>query len=200
MFNGLIREIAKVKNYQNNTLSLYAKHKPELGDSIAVNGACLSVTRLFEGGFELELSLETRNNIAYKNLKDFVHIEPALRYADKIDGHLLQGHIDGIGRLSKIQKRENGVDFYITVPYNLMKFMAKKGSVAIDGVSLTINEVFDDSIRLTIIPISFKETLFQNYELGREVNIESDLIARYLDRIVNFKDKDSLCQRMPYIY
>ncbi|WP_297194173.1 riboflavin synthase [uncultured Campylobacter sp.] len=200
MFNGLIREIAKVKNYQNNTLSLYAKHKPELGDSIAVNGACLSVTRLFEGGFELELSLETRNNIAYKNLKDFVHIEPALRYADKIDGHLLQGHIDGIGRLSKIQKRENGVDFYITVPSNLMKFMAKKGSVAIDGVSLTINEVFDDSIRLTIIPISFKETLFKNYELGREVNIESDLIARYLDRIVNFKDKDSLCQRMPYIY
>ena len=200
MFNGLIREIDKVKNYQNNTLSLYAKHKPELGDSIAVNGACLSVTRLFEGGFELELSLETRNNIAYKNLKDFVHIEPALRYADKIDGHLLQGHIDGIGRLSKIQKRENGVDFYITVPSNLMKFMAKKGSVAIDGVSLTINEVFDDSIRLTIIPISFKETLFKNYELGREVNIESDLIARYLDRIVNFKDKDSLCQRMPYIY
>ena len=111
----------------------------------------------------------------------------------------MQGHIDGIGRLSKIQRKENGVDFFINIPRKLMKFMANKGSVAVDGVSLTINEVLKDGIRLTIIPISFKETLFSSYEVGRELNIESDLIARYLDRIVNYKE-ESLCQRMPYIY
>ncbi|PCM56493.1 riboflavin synthase, partial [Campylobacter sp. BCW_8712] len=112
MFNGLIREIAKVQSYQNNTLSLKAKYRPNLGDSIAVNGACLSVTKLYEGGFEVELSRESRTHIAIENLKDKVHIESALRYGDRIDGHLMQGHIDFIGTLEKIQKDENGVDFH----------------------------------------------------------------------------------------
>ncbi|ECR1616956.1 riboflavin synthase, partial [Campylobacter jejuni] len=134
MFNGLIREIAKVQSYQNNTLSLTAKHRPNLGDSIAVNGACLSVTKLYEGGFEVELSRESRTHIAIENLKDKVHIEPALRYGDRIDGHLMQGHIDFIGILEKIQKDENGVDFHITLPKEAMKFMAEKGSIAVDGV------------------------------------------------------------------
>lgn len=200
MFNGLIREIAKVASYKDNTLALYAKHKPNLGDSIAVNGACLTVTRLFEGGFELELSLETRRNIAVSNLKDLVHIEPALRYGDRIDGHLIQGHIDAIATLSKIEKKENGVDFYLKLPKDIMKFMAKKGSVAVDGVSLTINDVLYDEIRLTIIPITFKETLFGTYKIGRKINIESDLLARYIERVLNFDKESKQCQRMSYIY
>lgn len=187
MFNGLIREIATVKNYQNNILRLKAKHKPNLGDSIAVNGACLSVIENFDDGFCVELSLESRKHLATENFKDQVHIEPALRYGERIDGHLLQGHIDGIGELSKIEKMENGVDFYIKCPLNLMPFMANKGSIAIDGVSLTINEVFNDCIRLTIIPITFKETLFKNYTVGRKINIESDLLARYIHRQLTFK-------------
>ncbi|EOH9143871.1 riboflavin synthase, partial [Campylobacter jejuni] len=180
MFNGLIREIAKVQSYQNNTLSLKAKYRPNLGDSIAVNGACLSVTKLYEGGFEVELSRESRTHIAIENLKDKVHIEPALRYGDRIDGHLMQGHIDFIGTLEKIQKDENGVDFYISLPKEAMKFMAEKGSIAVDGVSLTINEILKNGIRLTIIPITFKETLFKDYQVGRKINIESDLLARYI--------------------
>ncbi|EOL9456013.1 riboflavin synthase, partial [Campylobacter coli] len=189
MFNGLIREIAKVKSYQNNVLNLKANYRPNLGDSVAVNGACLSVTKLHSDGFELELSHESRKHIAVQNLKDKVHIEPALRYGDRIDGHLMQGHIDFIGRLEKIEKDENGVDFYIALPKEAMKFMARKGSIGIDGVSLTINEIIENGVRLTIIPITFKETLFKEYEIGREINIESDLLARYIYAQMQDKDK-----------
>ncbi|EAL8049882.1 riboflavin synthase [Campylobacter jejuni] len=203
MFNGLIREIAKVQSYQNNTLSLTAKHRPNLGDSIAVNGACLSVTKLYEGGFEVELSRESRTHIAIENLKDKVHIEPALRYGDRIDGHLMQGHIDFIGILEKIQKDENGVDFHITLPKEAMKFMAEKGSIAVDGVSLTINEILKNGIRLTIIPITFKETLFKDYQVGRKINIESDLLARYIYAQLQGKNKGlswEEVERMSYLY
>ncbi|APA50996.1 riboflavin synthase [Campylobacter jejuni] len=203
MFNGLIREIAKVQSYQNNTLSLKAKYCPNLGDSIAVNGACLSVTKLYEGGFEVELSRESRTHIVIENLKDKVHIEPALRYGDRIDGHLMQGHIDFIGILEKIQKDENGVDFHITLPKEAMKFMAEKGSIAVDGVSLTINEILKNGIRLTIIPITFKETLFKDYQVGRKINIESDLLARYIYAQLQGKNKGlswEEVERISYLY
>ena len=203
MFIGLIREIAKVQSYQNNTLSLKAKYRPNLGDSIAVNGACLSVTKLYEGGFEVELSRESRTHIAIENLKDKVHIEPALRYGDRIDGHLMQGHIDFIGTLEKIQKDENGVDFYISLPKEAMKFMAEKGSIAVDGVSLTINEILKNGIRLTIIPITFKETLFKDYQVGRKINIESDLLARYIYAQLQGKNKGlswEEVERISYLY
>ncbi|HEB0018159.1 TPA: riboflavin synthase [Campylobacter jejuni] len=203
MFNGLIREIAKVQSYQNNTLSLKAKYRPNLGDSIAVNGACLSVTKLYEGGFEVELSRESRTHIAIENLKDKVHIEPALRYGDRIDGHLMQGHIDFIGMLEKIQKDENGVDFYISLPKEAMKFIAEKGSIGVDGVSLTINEILKNGIRLTIIPITFKETLFKDYQVGRKINIESDLLARYIYAQLQGKNKGlswEEVERISYLY
>lgn len=203
MFNGLIREIAKVKSYQNNVLNLKANYRPNLGDSVAVNGACLSVTKLHSDGFELELSHESRKHIAVQNLKDKVHIEPALRYGDRIDGHLMQGHIDFIGRLEKIEKDENGVDFCIALPKEAMKFMARKGSIGIDGVSLTINEIIENGVRLTIIPITFKETLFKEYEIGREINIESDLLARYIYAQMQDKDKGlswEEVERIAYLY
>ncbi|EAL7804600.1 riboflavin synthase [Campylobacter jejuni] len=203
MFNGLIREIAKVQSYQNNTLSLKAKYRPNLGDSIAINGACLSVTKLYEGSFEVELSRESRTHIAIENLKDKVHIEPALRYGDRIDGHLMQGHIDFIGTLEKIQKDENGVDFHISLPKEAMKFMAEKGSIAVDGVSLTINEILKNGIRLTIIPITFKETLFKDYQVGRKINIESDLLARYIYAQLQGKNKGlswEEVERISYLY
>ncbi|EAI3515804.1 riboflavin synthase [Campylobacter coli] len=203
MFNGLIREIAEVKSYQNNVLTLKTDYRPNLGDSIAVNGACLSVTKLHSDGFELELSHESRKHLAVQNLKDRVHIEPALRYGDRIDGHLMQGHIDFIGKLEKIEKDENGIDFYISLPKEAMKFMARKGSIGIDGVSLTINEVTKNGIRLTIIPITFKETLFKEYKIGREINIESDLLARYTYTQLQDKNKGlswEEVERITYLY
>lgn len=191
MFNGLVREIAHVKSYQNSILSLIARHKPNLGDSIAVNGACLSVVQIFANGFAVELSRETRTHIATENLRDKVHIEPALRYGERIDGHLLQGHIDGVGEISRIERNENGVDFFVKIPPNLAQFMAQKGSVAIDGLSLTINEVYQNSIRLTLIPLTLKDSLFSSYQVGRRVNIESDLLARYTARIIKMQGFNS---------
>lgn len=191
MFNGLVREIARVKSYQNSILSLIARHKPNLGDSIAVNGACLSVVQVFANGFAVELSRETRTHIATENLRDKVHIEPALRYGERIDGHLLQGHIDGVGEISRIERNENGVDFFVKIPPNLAQFMAQKGSVAIDGLSLTINEVYQNSIRLTLIPLTLKDSLFSSYQVGRRVNIESDLLARYTARIIKMQGFNS---------
>ncbi|MFV0481008.1 MAG: riboflavin synthase [Campylobacteraceae bacterium] len=190
MFTGLIRERAKVISYQNNFLNLSAKHKPNIGDSIAVNGACLTVVEVKSGSFVVELTVESRKNIATENLKDFVHIEPAMKLGSRVEGHLVQGHIDTIGEIVKIVKVENGVDITIKVKKEFIKFIAPKGSIAIDGVSLTVNDVKDDAFRLTIIPHTFDETIFSNYKTGYRVNIETDMIARYLFHITTHKDKD----------
>ncbi|WP_107697446.1 riboflavin synthase [Campylobacter concisus] len=192
MFNGLIREIAQVVSYSQNILRLKTNFRPNLGDSIAVNGACLSVIKLHENGFSVELSAESRANIAVENLKERVHIEPAMKLGDRIDGHLMQGHIDFIGKISNIKKNENGVDFYIDLPHEAMSLMSNKGSVGVEGVSLTINEILPKGIRLTIIPITFRDSLFSTFKVGRRVNIESDLLARYVARQLFCKQDSDL--------
>lgn len=192
MFNGLIREIAKVVEFDGKTLSLEAKFKPNLGDSIAVNGACLSVVSISQSGFSVELSSESKELLAIENYKNKVHIEPAMRLGDRLDGHLMQGHIDALGEITKIEPLKTGVNFYIKLPKNIMHLVATKGSIAVEGVSLTINEVLSDTIRLTIIPISLKDSLFGEFEVGRRVNIETDLLARYLERMLNLSKKDEL--------
>ena len=247
MFNGLIREIAQVASFSGDLLRLRARYRPALGDSVAVNGACLSVTRLFADGFTVQLSSETARVIAAQNLRGSVHIEPAMRIGDRIDGHLIQGHVDAVGEIYKISKLASGVDFFIRAPLHIAPLLAPKGSVAIDGVSLTINEVLEGSgmhvrnfnsqgldggnfirkelrdanfngaslrgpnssgsnsvrdpnslgvnlkseaqscaIRLTIIPLTLKDTLFGTYKIGRRVNIETDLLARYVAAQLGF--------------
>lgn len=233
MFNGLIREIAQVASFSGDSLRLRARYRPALGDSVAVNGACLSVTRLFADGFTVQLSSETARVIAAQNLRGSVHIEPAMRLGERIDGHLIQGHIDAVGEIYKISKLLSGVDFFIRAPLHIVPLLAPKGSVAIDGVSLTINEVLEGggnfihkdpfganfsysslrgqnfsgsnsvrdpnlldvnlkseaqscAIRLTIIPLTLKDTLFGTYKIGRRVNIETDLLARYVAAQLGF--------------
>jgi riboflavin synthase len=202
MFTGLIREVAKAIDFSGNILTIEAKHKPKIGDSICVNGACLTVISVDKDIFKVELSFESRTILALENFKDRVHIEPSLGLGDGLEGHLVQGHIDGIGKITKMEQHENSTDFYITVPQNIYKFMIPKGSVAIDGISLTINEVGEDFIRLTIISHTMKETLFCTYKTGRLVNIESDMIARYLYNLTNKKDIDewSKIDRIMAIY
>jgi riboflavin synthase len=180
MFNGLIREIAKVKNFSNNKLTLKSKYIPNIGDSIAVNGVCLTATKIYNDGFEVELSPETQSKIAIENYKNEVHIEPAMKLSDRIDGHLLQGHIDCIGEILEIKKNKNSYDVVIKIPTEFIKFVINKGSIAVDGVSLTINDVWSDRFRLTIIPHTFENTLFKNYKIHQRVNIETDMFARYI--------------------
>ena len=133
MFNGLIREIAQVASFSGDLLRLRARYRPALGDSVAVNGACLSVTRLFADGFAVQLSSETARIIAAQNLRGSVHIEPAMRLGERIDGHLIQGHVDAVGEIYKISKLASGVDFFIRVPFHIAPLLAPKGSVAIFG-------------------------------------------------------------------
>jgi len=189
MFNGLIRELAKVKNFSNNTLTLKSNYIPNIGDSIAVNGVCLTATNIYNDGFSVELSPETQSKVAIENYKNLVHIEPAMRLSDRIDGHLLQGHVDCIGEILEIKNNQNSYDVIIKIPTEYMKFVIDKGSIAVDGVSLTVNDTWQDRFRLTIIPHTFENTLFKYYKIHQRVNIETDMFARYVYNI--FKHKNS---------
>ncbi len=187
LFTGLIREFGTVVSLENDILRIKAKYKPNIGDSIAINGICLTAISVQEGEFAVELSQESKRRIASENLCNKVHLEPAMRLSDRLDGHIVQGHIDGIGELRQIKKDKNALDFIIGANSEILALMMPKGSVAIDGVSLTVNEILKDSFRLTIIPHTYKHTLFLDYQLGRRVNIETDLFARYIFNMLHKK-------------
>ncbi len=180
--------MAEVVSYENNRLTLKASYRPEIGDSIAVNGACLTVIGLNEAGFTVELADETREVIALENLKGRVHIEPAMRMGDRFEGHIVQGHVDTVGTVERIEKRSNGTDFFITIPKEFMRYVIPKGSVTVDGVSLTVNGVSQEGFRLTVIPHTMRETLFGSYRIGTRVNVETDLFARYVANILEKRE------------
>ncbi|SFV55041.1 Riboflavin synthase eubacterial/eukaryotic [hydrothermal vent metagenome] len=189
MFTGLIREIATVKSFVGSKLTLKAKYKPGIGDSIAINGACLTVTELLPDGFSVELSPESQSVLAIENYKDQVHIEPAMAMGDRFEGHIVQGHVDTIGEIEKITKSGNSYDLFVSIDKQFIPYIVPKGSITIDGVSLTVNEVFEESFRLTIIPHTMQETLFKNYKKGTRVNIETDMFARYIEHILSAKER-----------
>lgn len=184
MFSGLIREIAKVKSFKNNTLEIISSFTPQIGDSIAINGACLTVTELHQWGFSLNLTAHTQEKIAIENLRGEVHMEPALRFSDRLDGHIVQGHIDGIGILSKIEKQDSQTLFTLKLPTHLHHLMVLDGSVCIDGVSLTITGFCAPYLTLTLIPHTLENTLFHTYKVGRRINIESDVIVRSIAHLM----------------
>ncbi len=189
MFTGLIREIATVKSYKNNILTIQSKHKAKLGDSIAVNGVCLTVIKVNSDGFDLELADETRSIIDESKISGQVHIEPAMMMNDRFEGHIVQGHVDCVGTVLQITPRENATDFIIGVEKKYIAHIIPKGSITIDGISLTVNDVHDDSFRLTIIPHTLENTLMKNYKIGTKLNIETDVFARYIDHILSHREK-----------
>jgi len=191
MFTGLIREIATVVSFENNFLTLQAKYTPKIGDSIAINGACLTVVEVFNDGFSVELSFESQNILAMENYKNCVHIEPAMMMGDRFEGHIVQGHVDCLGEITNIVDNGNSKDFYITIPKKYSKYLIPKGSVTVDGVSLTLNDVDGSTFRLTIIPHTIKNTLFETYSIGSCVNIETDMFARYIDNLINHNNKEN---------
>ena len=187
MFTGLIREIATAKSYKNNILTIVSKHKAKLGDSIAINGVCLTVIKVHSDGFDLELADETRSIIDESKVSGQVHIEPAMQMNDRFEGHIVQGHVDCVGTVTQIHQRENATDFIITVDKKYIAHIIPKGSITIDGISLTVNEVGDDNFRLTIIPHTLQNTLMKNYKVGTKLNIETDVFARYIDHILTHR-------------
>ncbi len=185
--------MAKVISFNNNILTLEATYQPKVGDSIAINGACLTVIDFFDGGFSVELSPESQNILAMENYSDTVHMEPAMVMGDRFEGHIVQGHVDCIGTITNIINNGNSTDFFISIPKEFIKYIIPKGSITIDGVSLTVNDVDKEQnqFRLTIIPHTISNTLFQQYTINSKVNIETDMFARYVYNLFN-KEEEKL--------
>lgn len=142
------------------------------------------MTDVLNDGFSVELSPESQKLLAIENYKNEVHIEPAMMMGDRFDGHIVQGHIDCVGEVTEVKNNGNSYDVFIKLPKKFIAYVIPKGSITIDGVSLTVNEVFNESFRLTIIPHTMKETLIRNYKKGYRVNIETDMFARYVEHII----------------
>ena len=186
--------MANVVSFNNNILTLSATYKPKIGDSISINGACLTVIEIYSDGFSVELSPESQNILAMGNYKNKVHIEPAMMMGDRFEGHIVQGHVDCLGTITNIIDNGNSTDFFIQIPENYIKYLIPKGSITVDGVSLTVNDVDKDknTFRLTIIPHTIQNTLFEQYTLNSKVNIETDMFARYIYNLFKKDEEQSL--------
>ncbi|WP_313056384.1 riboflavin synthase [Pseudomonas lopnurensis] len=157
-----------------------------LGDSIAVNGVCLTAVELPGNGFWADVSRETLARTAFIDLKagSRVNLEKALTPSSRLGGHLVSGHVDGVGEVLAREDNARAVQFRIRAPRELAKYIALKGSITVDGTSLTVNAVEGAEFELTIVPHTLGETIMADYRPGRQVNLEVDLLARYLERLL----------------
>jgi riboflavin synthase len=162
----------------------------KLGDSIASNGVCLTVTAQGADWFSADLSAETLKRSLFGHYKQGqrINLEKALLPTTRLGGHLVSGHVDGVTTISKIQAEGRAWQVYVKAPDELARYLAEKGSVTIDGISLTINELTAEDFRLTIVPHTALETTMSNWRVGSAVHIEVDLIARYLERLLRPTD------------
>ncbi|MBE7927359.1 riboflavin synthase [Pseudomonas saudiphocaensis] len=158
----------------------------KLGDSIAVNGVCLTAVELPGNGFWADVSRETLARTAFIDLKagSKVNLEKALTPTSRLGGHLVSGHVDGVGEIVSREENARAVQFRIRAPRELAKYIAFKGSITVDGTSLTVNAVNGAEFELTIVPHTLSETIMAEYRAGRQVNLEVDLLARYLERLL----------------
>lgn len=158
-----------------------------LGDSIAVSGPCLTVVALAPGRFEVDVSPETlaRTSLGNKAVGARVNLEKALRLSDRLGGHLVSGHVDGLGEVRQRVVRDNCVQFSLRAPSALARYIAPKGSICVDGVSLTVNAVDGPDFELLIIPHTLERTTLGELASGSRVNLEIDLVARYLERLLH---------------
>jgi len=192
MFAGIVRGkgrvLRQVERGGDRTLSIgFAglELDPAPGDSIAVNGVCLTATACGEDAFDADVSAET---LAVTTLGGLavgaaVNLEPSLRLGDSLDGHLVYGHVDGVGRVASVSDDARSLRLAIDAPAALARYLAPKGSVAVDGTSLTINAVAGARLEVNIIPHTRDATIISGYTPGTPVNIEVDMIARYLERL-----------------
>ncbi|WP_100656340.1 riboflavin synthase [Alteromonas flava] len=157
-----------------------------LGDSIATNGVCLTVVDFDQHSFSADVSAETLRHTGFGQyaIGTHVNLEKALAVSDRLGGHIVSGHVDGIGTVSKINRHSKYIEFWVTAPTSLAKYIAHKGSITVDGISLTVNEVNGAEFMLWIIPHTLQETVMADYQVGSQVNLEVDLVARYLERLL----------------
>ena len=195
MFTGIIQSIGSIIKIESlkkdaRITVAYKANKmgtSNLGDSISINGVCLTIQKKQNNQFIFHVSEETLKRTISLTEKSLVNLESAVLYNGKVGGHFVTGHIDGIAKINSIKTNSQCWILEIKPPKKLLKFIAEKGSVAINGVSLTVNSIKNDTFKVNIIPFTLKETNLGNLTKGSEVNIEVDLIARYLENILKRK-------------
>lgn len=194
MFTGIVQAIGTITAVENRQgdkrLRIHTANLDlsdvGLGDSIATNGVCLTVVELPGDGFWADVSLETLDFSTLGALKSGsrVNLEKALRAQDRLGGHIVSGHVDGIGEIVSVHSDARSIRYRLRAPKNLAHYIAHKGSICIDGVSLTVNKVDGCFFELNIVPHTQQKTLFGDYKSGTQVNLEVDVIARYLERLL----------------
>ncbi|MFO7818704.1 MAG: riboflavin synthase [Halanaerobacter sp.] len=198
MFTGIVEELGEVKNIQRSSQSIILTIKAEkvledikLGDSIATNGVCLTVTDFNERKFSVDVAPETmrKSNLGNLSIRDDVNLERALRLKDRLGGHLVSGHIDGTGKISAKQREDNAVLITITPEPELLKYIISEGSIAVDGISLTVADLTDNSFTVSIIPHTNQLTTLSQKKVGNIVNLETDMIGKYVERMLNFEEE-----------
>jgi len=201
MFTGLIEDVGIVEQLQGNTGGAVVSIRTELplnevniGDSIAVNGACLTVVKRHDKVFSADASPETLASTTLSSLRigGRVNLERALRFGDRLGGHLVTGHVDSLARVASRRREGNMEEFSFAAEPDALRLLVDKGSVAIDGISLTVNKVEDDRFSVAIIPHTLAETTLAFCSVGDQVNIETDLIGKYIARLFEAREeKDS---------
>jgi riboflavin synthase len=194
MFTGIIQttgKISAIDQHGGDSRFVFNTGKMDLsdlnvGDSIAVNGACLTIIDKGDNSFSADLSKETLDLTTFSIMEvgSRINLEKAMQLSDRLNGHMVSGHVDGIGKILDRDDEARSVRYTIEIPTALSRYLSKKGSVTVDGVSLTINAVAENNFSVNIIPHTLSETIFSEYEPGCRVNIEVDLIARYLDQLI----------------
>ena len=198
MFTGIIEDRGKVLRveYRGQEKRLTIGLPPyltevQLGDSINVNGVCLTVVGNREQAIELDLSQETLERTVLGESKegDRVNLERALKLTDRLGGHIVTGHIDGIGAISEKRKERDFFQLKIRIPESVSRYVVQKGSIAIDGISLTVNEYQGGEIRMTLIPYTIEKTTLMDKKVGDRVNLEADILGKYVEKLFGQRDK-----------
>ncbi|MBY8273542.1 riboflavin synthase [Vibrio fluvialis] len=159
----------------------------KLGDSIATNGVCLTVVEFNSHSYSADLSLETLKKSGFADYKvgDKVNLEKAMLPTTRFGGHIVSGHVDGVGEIVERNPVGRAIELWVAMPAELSKYVAEKGSITVDGISLTVNDLRKNAFKLTIVPHTTQETTIDHFQVGRKVNLEVDVLARYLERLLN---------------
>ena len=200
MFTGIVEELGEIVSIDRQGVSgsirIRAKKVLEgtkVGDSIAVNGICLTVTSMQDGMFTADVMAETirRSSLARAKAGDAVNLERAMAADGRFGGHIVSGHIDGTGTIRSYRREENAVWVTIETKPEILRLIVEKGSICIDGISLTVAAVMDDAFSVSIIPHTGEETTLLTHELGAAVNLENDVVGKYVERLMHYAGAES---------
>ena len=189
MFTGIVEEVGSVVSISSNGLTVRAEKVMsdlKLGDSIAVNGACLTAVSISEAEFSVDLSPETMRRTSLGDLSEggTVNLERALLASDRMGGHIVQGHVDGTGRVTSTREDGDSIIFGVRTPKRLMPYIVEKGFIAVDGISLTVVKVGTSSFTLAVIPYTLRNTDLETLSVGARVNLEADILAKYVENLL----------------